>query len=95
MKGKVTRVLLVWANPRGTDAIRLGEEDRTLRESIRLSPHRDRIKVETIQAATIGRPELPAHQLDTDRTSGRSWRAEWQSFPASVARARPTPQRAG
>jgi hypothetical protein len=52
MKGKVTRVLLVCANPRGTDAIRLGEEDRTLRECIRLSPHRDRIKVETIQAAT-------------------------------------------
>lgn len=53
VEGKKTRVLLVCANPRGTDALRLGEEDRTLRESIRLSPHRDRIEVESIQAATI------------------------------------------
>jgi hypothetical protein len=49
----VTRVLLVCANPRGTDALRIGEEDRALRESIRLSPHRDCIEVESIHAATI------------------------------------------
>lgn len=49
----VIRVLLVCANPRGTDSIRVGEEDRTLRDSIRQSPHRDRIQIESIHAATI------------------------------------------
>jgi hypothetical protein len=47
------RVLLVCANPRGTDPLRTAEEDRTLRESLRLSPNRDSIEVETLNAATI------------------------------------------
>lgn len=48
-----TKILLVCANPRGTDSLRTGEEDRTLRESVRLSPDRDRIEIETLNAATI------------------------------------------
>lgn len=51
--GTRRRVLLVCANPRGTDPLRTAEEDRTLRESIQLSPHRSRIEVETLHAATI------------------------------------------
>jgi len=50
---KRTRVLLVCANPRGTDPLRTAEEDRTLRESLQLSPHRSKITVETLHAATI------------------------------------------
>lgn len=46
-------VLLVCANPRGTDPIRTAEEDRTLRESVQLSPHRDRVQIESLHAATI------------------------------------------
>lgn len=46
-------ILLVCANPRGSDPLRTAEEDRTLRESILLSPHRDRIHIETLNAATI------------------------------------------
>ena len=38
-------VLLVCANPRGTDVLRLSEEERTLKEAIRLSQHRDNLKV--------------------------------------------------
>lgn len=48
-----TNVLLVCANPRGTDPLRTAEEDRTLRESLRLSPNRDDFEVETLNAATI------------------------------------------
>lgn len=48
-----TNVLLVCANPRGTDPLRTAEEDRTLRESLRLSPNRDDFQVKTLNAATI------------------------------------------
>lgn len=46
-------ILLVCANPRGTDPLRTAEEDRTLRESLRLSPNRDDFEVQTLNAATI------------------------------------------
>jgi CHAT domain len=47
------KILLVCANPRGSDPLRTAEEDRTLRESIRLSPNRERFEIETINAATV------------------------------------------
>lgn len=53
MKPDKTNVLLVCANPRGSDPLRTAEEDRTLRESLRLSPNRDSFEVETLNAATI------------------------------------------
>lgn len=53
MPDKATRILLVCANPRGTDPLRTAEEDRTLRESLQLSPNRDHIEVETLNAATV------------------------------------------
>lgn len=53
MPNERTRILLVCANPRGTDPLRTAEEDRTLRESIQLSPKRDHFEVETLNAATI------------------------------------------
>ena len=48
-----TNVLLVCANPRGSDPLRTAAEDRTLRESLRLSPNRDAFEVETLNASTI------------------------------------------
>lgn len=53
MKPGKTNILLVCANPRGSDPLRTAEEDRTLRESLRLSPKRDAFEVETLNAATI------------------------------------------
>ncbi len=50
---KATNILLVCANPRGTDSLRTAQEDRTLRESIQLSRHRDQINIQTLNAATI------------------------------------------
>ncbi len=46
-------VLVVFANPRGTSALRLGEEDKAITESIRLSKHRDDIRLTKCQAATV------------------------------------------
>ncbi|MGI5244989.1 CHAT domain-containing protein [Dactylosporangium sp. CA-139066] len=47
------RILLVCANPRGSEPLRTAEEDRTLRQSIRMSAERDRIAIETLNAATV------------------------------------------
>lgn len=47
------KVLGVFANPRGSSALRLGEEDRTIRECIRRSRLRDQIQLTIVHAATI------------------------------------------
>jgi len=47
------KVLAVFANPRGTNALRLGEEDRKIEECIRLSKHRDNIQLVRKHAVTI------------------------------------------
>lgn len=47
------KVLAVFANPRGTNALRLGEEDRKIEECIRLSKHRDKIQLVRKHAVTI------------------------------------------
>lgn len=47
------KVLLVFANPRSTTLLRLGEEDRAITEAIRLSPHRASIELVRLHAATI------------------------------------------
>ena len=70
--GKIQRVLLVCANPRGTDPLRTAEEDRTLRESIQLSANRDKIQVDTLSAATIDdlRRALLRNKYDVVHFSG-------------------------
>jgi hypothetical protein len=50
---KLTRVLAIFANPRGTDTLRLGAEDRVLRECVRLSRNRDLIQLDVRHAAQI------------------------------------------
>lgn len=47
------KVLLVMAGPSTADPLRLQEEERTLREAIRLAKHGERIEVTTLPAARI------------------------------------------
>jgi hypothetical protein len=65
-------ILLACANPRGSEPLRTGEEDRTLRQSIRLSGQRDRIDIETLNASTIDdlRRALMNKQFDIVHFSG-------------------------
>lgn len=46
-------VLIVFANPLGTSALRLGEEDRAITESIRRSKQRNDIELTKCHAATV------------------------------------------
>lgn len=48
-----TSILAVFANPRGSNPLRLGAEERVIRECIKLSHHRDNVHLNTLQAATI------------------------------------------
>jgi hypothetical protein len=48
-----TPILAVFANPRGSDTLRLGAEDRVIRECLRLSKYRDRVSLDVLHAATI------------------------------------------
>lgn len=50
---KPIRVLAIFASPRGVDTLRLGAEDRVLRECIRLSRNRDLIHLDVRHAAQI------------------------------------------
>jgi hypothetical protein len=47
------QVLVVFANPKGTDALRLGAEDKTIRECIARSRNPDNLRVDIRHAATI------------------------------------------
>lgn len=53
MNNSQIRVLVVFANPRGTDPLRLGEEERAIKESIKLSRSRDNILLTTCHASTV------------------------------------------
>ena len=77
MSDAKTKILLVCANPRGTNPLRTAEEDRTLRESIQLSPNRDAFTVETLNAATIDdlRRALLRSQVDIVHFSGHGTQA--------------------
>lgn len=77
MPMKKNRILLVCANPRGTDPLRTAEEDRTLRESIQLSPNSNTFEVETLNAATVDdlRRALLKNKFDVVHFSGHGTRA--------------------
>ncbi|WP_433824961.1 CHAT domain-containing protein [Actinoplanes sp. CA-015351] len=70
------RILLACANPRGSVPLRTGAEDRTLRQSIKLSAERDRIDIETLNAVTIDdlRRALLGKQFDIVHFSGHGTR---------------------
>jgi hypothetical protein len=48
------KVLFLAANPKGTPPLRIDEEQRQIKDSLRRSPHRDRFNVQTETAVTIG-----------------------------------------
>jgi NTP pyrophosphatase (non-canonical NTP hydrolase) len=48
-----TKVLVVFANPRGTSALKLGQEDRAIRDAVQRGKARDSITLEIRHAATI------------------------------------------
>jgi hypothetical protein len=47
------KVLVVFANPRGTSPLRLGEEDRTIQECVRRSKNRANLILVIRHAATV------------------------------------------
>lgn len=47
------KVLVIFANPRGTNPLRLGEEDRMIQECIRRSKNRDNIQLIIKHAVTV------------------------------------------
>jgi len=53
LKTGQVRVLLVSANPPATDSLRLGAEERAIREAIQLSKYRDAIHLSTLPAARV------------------------------------------
>lgn len=57
-------VLVIFANPSGTDPLNLGRENRIIREAIQLSRNRDNISLEICHAATIH--DLRRALLDKD-----------------------------
>lgn len=61
-----SKILLVCANPKGSDPLRSGEEDRVLRESVRLSRHRENLTIDTLNAATVD--DLRRALLDAQAT---------------------------
>lgn len=46
-------ILVVFANPHGSDPLRLGTEDRVIRECLKLSKYRDYISLNILHASTI------------------------------------------
>lgn len=47
------KILVMFANPRGTSSLRLGEEDKTIQECIRRSKQRDNLNIFSHHAATV------------------------------------------
>ncbi len=50
---RVIRVLLVFANPKGSKPLRLQAEERVIKEAVQQSRARDTIELETLAAATV------------------------------------------
>jgi DNA-binding response OmpR family regulator len=53
MRVQTTRILAVFANPKGSDPLRLGAEDRVMHESITRSRYRDNVQLDARHATTI------------------------------------------
>jgi Uncharacterized protein conserved in bacteria len=53
MSKNTINLLIVLANPRGTNSLRLGTEDRVIRQSLKLSRYRDNLSATFCHAATV------------------------------------------
>jgi hypothetical protein len=62
MASPKVHILAVFANPRGTDPLRLEAEERAITMSIRLAKNRNRISKDVLRAATID--DLRRHLLE-------------------------------
>lgn len=49
----LTKILAVFANPKGSDSLRLGEEDRTIHECIRRARQRENLDLKVLHAARV------------------------------------------
>jgi NTP pyrophosphatase (non-canonical NTP hydrolase) len=72
LKHGAIRVLLVFANPKGTTKLRLDEEERAIKEAIKLSKARDLISLKALPASTVDdlRRELLEEEPDIIHFSG-------------------------
>lgn len=85
------RVLLVLACPRGSQPLRLQEEDRAIQEAIKLSKHRDSIVLKVLPAATVDdlRRELLTAEYDILHFSGHGTDAASLVFEDSMGNSSP------
>lgn len=69
---KKLRILIVFANPKGSTPLRLQEEERVIKEAIQLSGQREQIEIRTLPAATTDdlRRELLKESYDILHFSG-------------------------
>lgn len=72
LQPKDIHILLVFANPIGTQALRLQSEERAIKEAIKLSKARDRVSLKTLVAATVDdlRRELLSERYQIVHFSG-------------------------
>ncbi len=52
-KSEIISILAIFANPRGSDPLRLSTEDRIIHECLKLSRYREKINIDVLHAATI------------------------------------------
>ncbi|MGW6982322.1 CHAT domain-containing protein [Streptomyces sp. NPDC054932] len=64
--GPMIKVLTLFANPRGSSQLRLGEEDRTIRECFRRARNKDQIELTVRHATTVD--DVRRALLDDDYT---------------------------
>lgn len=90
------KILAVFANPRGSDPLRLGEESRIIRECIERSAHRDRLHCSIHHAARV--KDVQRALLEDDyhvvQFSGHATPAGNLTFEDDAGNLRQVPQRA-
>ena len=71
---RTVSVLGIFANPKGTDALRLQNEQRLLQQCLALSQHRDGFALQVLSAATVDdvRRALLARRASAAQTLTRS-----------------------
>jgi hypothetical protein len=91
-----TNILIVFANPKGSDPLRLGEEDRTIRECIKRSKNRENLHERIIHAARINdvQRELIERDYHIVQFSGHGTPSGSLAFEDESGQAKLVPQQA-
>jgi hypothetical protein len=89
-------MLIVFANPRGSDPLRLGDEDRIIRECIRRSQNREILREKIVHAARIKdfQRELVEAEYQIVQFSGHGTPTGELAFEDELGQIKPVPQRA-